>query len=734
MQEDDQPQRPRNPMQAPDTQPSSICILHGAVGTQAAATLGAALVARGHSIRRTQLDTSASVSSAEQIVHALSVHHALLILCDDASADLWTSVVRDDRIRSFLRRGAGLMLVRAPMNSLECPPLLTGAPQTHEIERIAAGVRARAQSVPGMRGYEATRARDLSDRDEYREAANALFGGVGDARPVLLSGMGGIGKSAIALELVVRARKLGFATAVHRGPWRLASIASVVGRSLLRTPSVDELGAGPRLVDPTISDRLRRELVEASLRASHLFLVLDDCERADRSSLFARHIEDIAAVAENGRLLVTRRAVPEDRFQAYRQIELEALDAAQAMRLAKSLGGLKHYAEQELDVLCRRVAGHPRLLALADALVAKKTRLPVVNDMLKSAADAMDIDPRAPSSSWSPATRLSVLTGARDLMLHELLARLETTALDELLLTASISQLPISGEELCAMSWRPLSASEADTALRTLEGLGLVACIGLDAWVVPRWIAEGLTSRSDVRRRRARAARAAGVRNARADSGGLHESIERSEAARLFALAQRGEDFVTTALDQFAQLSAHKQIESFVDFARDIAFLIPEESHVFSRLVDRALAQLLELEERDAAVALCSDLLDRSKTGRNAESSEDFRKLASAHQRLARARGKESGIPDFEIAIALRREAVRLDRDLRSLREELALTLLEYGELADDAASIAEAARQLRELRDLGALDSRLFGLSDQLEAQLHEALGGDPEGDGEAD
>ena len=205
----------------------------------------------------------------------------------------------------------------------------------------------------------------------------------GAASGVVLTGIGGIGKTALAGRVMARLADEGWLVAVHEGRWNPTALIGAVARAVGQ--------AMPAAGDPARAAGLRAALavlagpgddgpklaVVAGLLAEHeLLVVFDDFEQnltaggegfADPA--FDEIFTGLADAAGTGGLLVTcRYALPgPDRFLA--RIPVPALSAAELRRLFLRLPALRDLDAEGRRVLARAIGGHPRLIEFTDALL-----------------------------------------------------------------------------------------------------------------------------------------------------------------------------------------------------------------------------------------------------------------------------------------------------------------------------------------------------------------------------
>ena len=206
----------------------------------------------------------------------------------------------------------------------------------------------------------------------------------GAASGVVLTGVGGIGKTAVAGRVMSRLHDDGWLVAVHEGPWNPAALITGVARALEEAAAragdraeADALRTGAAwLADPGHDDGPKLAAITGLLKSHQLLLVFDDFEQnltaggdAFADPAVDEVITGLADAAETGGLLVTcRYPLPgPDRFLA--QIPLPPLSGAELRRLFLRLPALRDLEAEDRRLLMRTIGGHPRLIEFTDALL-----------------------------------------------------------------------------------------------------------------------------------------------------------------------------------------------------------------------------------------------------------------------------------------------------------------------------------------------------------------------------
>jgi len=144
---------------------------------------------------------------------------------------------------------------------------------------------------------------------------------------VLLSGLGGVGKSAVAGRVMARVSELGWTPVVMVGRWGLGELAMTIGAQLVghQEEALDRLGR--MLVQTNLPDAVRQQQLHALPARYQVLLVLDNFE--DNLALGGRDFRDaitedillqLLQAAQRGKLLVTSRYPLPRRTMANKQI------------------------------------------------------------------------------------------------------------------------------------------------------------------------------------------------------------------------------------------------------------------------------------------------------------------------------------------------------------------------------------------------------------------------------
>ncbi|MCU0894581.1 MAG: CHAT domain-containing protein, partial [Rhodospirillales bacterium] len=283
---------------------------------------------------------------------------------------------------------------------------------------------------------------------------------------VVVHGMGGVGKSTLAAELMHRLGADGFVLASLAGSIEVDTLLSEVGRRLLayaRAKELDErhpLREVARLVrEPKEPwrDRLGALMSEV-LGAVPPALLLDNFEDnltdgTIGDEALAQLLALWAASPGRSRLIFTCRypfVLPDEAEVSLEFVHLGPLSFAETRKLILRLPGLNALPAADQRRVYEDVGGHPRALEYLDALLrGGRARFPDVQKRLNAALAKQGVtDP----SRWCADTACgldaalaeTVTLASADVLLDDLLARLADQPLAKrLLLGASVYRLPV---------------------------------------------------------------------------------------------------------------------------------------------------------------------------------------------------------------------------------------------------------------------------------------------------
>ncbi len=457
----------------------------------------------------------------------------------------------------------------------------------------------------------------IGRRKELRTCLRTLRDETSRCAGVVLTGIGGVGKSAIAGRAMRRLREAGYLVPAVVGRLDLRGIALAVGAAL--TEAADELDdkvlgrKGERLAQPDLEDRLCRDLLLKVLAEERIVLVLDDFEQNLETGGGAfldpearSFLETLAEAALRGRsrlLLTCRHPVPGAQHYLH-PVAIGPLSLAQARKLVLRLPGLAAQSAKALTRILRRVGRHPRVLEFLDALLrGGQGRLAEVDRKLAELAQEQGLDLAATTGDLEESQQLAISLGARDIFLTDLLAIAQEQGIAEALLQAAVSNLPLSPAGLARMLASPDATELGDEpaatqALTQLEELSLVHYSNGFA-LVERWTAEGLQKLSPSAYPE-RCLRAGSYRlwQLHHESHALEDAIE---ATRNFLAGRDFDTAVAAASACFKALGRARQSSGVAALASEVLETLPEEHGSFAQVADAEAQAHIALGDSKAA-------------------------------------------------------------------------------------------------------------------------------------
>ena len=345
---------------------------------------------------------------------------------------------------------------------------------------------------------------------------------------LVLHGVGGIGKSALAAQIAERVGRLepDCVTTILSGEVTADAFLAGVAAALRRYPKAAARG-GSTAEAVAAADRTELPWAQrfALLRRHVLdqvpvLLVLDNFD--DNLSLEAGTctirdpslIELLTSWADSphrGRVLITCRhrfAVPETAASRLGFRHLGPLSRSGAIELAMSLAALGLLGEEELDRAWRLLGGHPRAMEYLDALLLTgDVRFPALAERLAGAIEEHVDHPAArhglaaPTELPLPTAETAALAVA-DLLLGDLFDQLSAEA-QGLLIRASVYRAPV-GRDVLLLPVGQYSPAELAGLLDECRATGLLAADSADdppSVFVHRWTAVELHRRLAERQR-----------------------------------------------------------------------------------------------------------------------------------------------------------------------------------------------------------------------------------------
>ena len=444
----------------------------------------------------------------------------------------------------------------------------------------------------------------IGRREEQRETLRTLRDWLCNYAGVVLTGIGGVGKSAVAGRVMQRLSEAGWLLSAHVGRFDLGAISARLSAGLLQVGRPQAVELGRLLAADDVDDEARLRLVARALAEEPVLLVLDDFEHNLKPGgdefldpAVSDYLRLLAESARDGRLLLTSRYPVPGMDDLLWRVPVGPLSRAETQKLLLRFDSLRGRDPSDLAMVVRVIGGHSRMLKFLDALLrGGQGRLPHVTEKLRDVLTGENLDAGAAVADLEEGLSAAVILGARDVLLSELLDIARSEGIDEALLQVAVSNLPVGPTALARMladgdAGDPASAMQV---LSRLEDLSLVHCFPDSSAWVHRWTAEGLAGLADVDDHRARHLRAGRYRSWCVDneSRALEDAVE---AVRNFLA---GEDFdaaIDLAHACFRALRRFRQSIGLASFASEIMETLPLTHSGFTSVADQEAQAYLAL-------------------------------------------------------------------------------------------------------------------------------------------
>ena len=715
---------------------------HGATPAEAPASLAEALVRGGVPA---VLAMQAAISDRQATALAHAFYKALAggerFLASEALA-----VARDQWERQRLQLNAsGEALAAGYANAT----LLVGGEERRLADfgldqrplKVAPVHRVDGLGVPQLAMDELIGRRQLM-RDTLRSLRQGTDGRVG----VLLSGVGGVGKSAMAGRLMQRLREDGYRLVVQVGRWRLADVAALIGEALRSgsdgDPDLHDLAM--RLQEPISNETVLFSLLSRALGAVDVLVVLDDFERnlsaggeAFLDPSLCEQLDRLCQAMEGQRsklLITSRHPLPDPALAAWlSETRLPPLSGAEMGKFLLRLPGIEALGLAERDTVWRRIGGHPRVLELLDALLRHgQARSAIVSRKLRALRGAEPLNgsdgPEAPE-----AIDAALALGARDVLLEELVALADGHGAGEVLRQLAVSNLPVSAD---GVAWMLAAVSAAEPEVprvrAAMDHLSRLSLIYLspnagDGWV-HRWIAEGLRAMQPPEAHAGRCRQAAQYRLWRVanQSHSLEDGIE---AVRNFLLAEDFDAASSTALDCLEVLGRQRQAVALAALASEVLETLPVHHPSYWLIADQeasahlALAQTSRAFQRYEAMQRFLEGKAKAEPDRadyQRDLSVSYNKMGDLYGALGQG---EQAREAYAKALAIAERLAKAEPDRADVQVDLVISLVKVASL-EAPPDLARLQKALGLLEGLAA-EGRLSHEHQPKLAALRSMLGG---------
>jgi tetratricopeptide (TPR) repeat protein len=463
---------------------------------------------------------------------------------------------------------------------------------------------------------------------------------VGAWAGVALTGIGGIGKTALAGRILARARGHGWMVAEHVGSWNPPTLFGAVGDALADNGYNDRAA---ELRDPERDDADKLRIVATMLVKAQLLVLFDDFEQnfsedfsEFRDPGFADIFQALCAHARAGRLLVTCRYPIPGAEDTLLRIPLPGLSAAELQRLFLRLPALRELSTEDRRLVTRTIGGHPRLIEFLDVLLRHGTASSFqhVTAKLRTLASQEGVDLR-PDRPLAAGISEVVRLGSRDILLDALQRQLNAEQ-REVLLQAALAQAPFATADLVHTQHGADPAPEQIRAVtqdvESLVDLTLLSPSPERELVVHPWVAAALDSQQTGDQLLTRHQRGAAMRLHRLNTGrGRFEDIV--ELIRHLAGHHDYDTAVAVAFEACDLVGGEVAVSALL---ADTVPLIPTNHPRFLPLADRECQALLAVGLASATAHRRQALLDITEHRAAADpgNAEYQRDLSVSHEKL----------------------------------------------------------------------------------------------------
>jgi tetratricopeptide (TPR) repeat protein len=536
---------------------------------------------------------------------------------------------------------------------------------------------------------------------------------VGDWAGLVICGIGGIGKTAVAGRILARARENGWATVVHVGLWNPAALFEAVAAAAIDVRHAEITDA---LHSAEVDDAEKLDLVATMLAQARLVLLFDDFEqnlttdaRGFTDPVFADIFARLCTAADAGRVVVTCRYPVPDSEAVLLRVDLPALTRAELGRLFLRLPALRELPGTDRRLIWRTIGGHPRLIEFLDVLLRDGlgARLRSVTAKLRALAERAQVDLR-PGRPLTEAVTDTLRLGSLDILLDALIAQLSPNQY-ELLLQAALPRTPFTVDDLAhtrhGLDPTPAQQDEVRRDVERLTDLTLLSPAPPGQLIIHPLVRNALEPRHDPTDRLRRHQRAALMRRRRLDTGpALFEDIV--ELVRHLSLS--GDHAAAAEAIEMGHNTYPGDVLTAALLSETLQ-LIPPQHPRFLHLAQMQCTALsgLGLARYTASRWQQIAAIAHERSTTDPEDTELQRTLGGAYDQLG-----ELARSDNDLAAAVRYFRQGLDLAIRlavakpenrELQRDLSIAHIKYGDLALDvhnheaARSSYDAARTIRE-------------------------------------
>ncbi|MDY7092004.1 MAG: CHAT domain-containing protein [Acidobacteriota bacterium] len=599
----------------------------------------------------------------------------------------------------------------------------------------------------------------IGRRRELRNCLRTLRADSREHAGVVLTGTGGVGKSALAGRAMQRLVEAGYLVSAFKGRFDLVGLVDAVREAARGSKKKWIRELGNELKEDGLDDLQRLASLKKALASQRLVIVLDDFEQnltVGGSNFLnpdvAQILGSLAQAAGRGRLLITCRH-PIPGFEGlFEHLSIGRLSRAESRKLMLRLDALQRTEDdggidsKERAELLRILDGHPRSLEFANVLLGGEARRPRhLMEKLRELQAKLGQQTTADDGAEALQTTLDLI--AQDVLLTELLAIAREEDIDEILLQVAVSNLPVTPEGAARMlvvgseeteEVSEESAAAAKQAFQRLQALALLQPSTEGAASVHRWTAEVLAQLAP-EGHAARCVRAGRYRLWR-NQHESHDLLDALEAVRNFL---QGQDFDAAAASALGCLQAFAQAQRTLDIAAlasEVLETLPPTHGQFAVIADWEARAHISLGNQARAFERHNSLLARFEelTASEPDRADYQRDLSVSYDRMGdlfKALGQGDKAQDaFSKALNIAQQLAQQEPDRADYQRDLSVSYNKVGDLfkalgqgdkAQDAFSKALNIRQQLAQQEPDRADyQRDLSVSYERMGDLFKALG----------
>jgi tetratricopeptide (TPR) repeat protein len=526
------------------------------------------------------------------------------------------------------------------------------------------------------------------------------------AAGLVLQGIGGIGKSALAGRMMLRLKEEGWIVAAVQGRLGAKDIAEELGDILLEYDEEKYAVKVKQLTSSSLDDDRRVKKICGILSTELVLLVMDDFEQnlAKKNDAFQdpqtkEVLSRFLLASTKGKLLITCRYPIPGNLPGLEAIHVPPLSDAEGRKLAMRLTSFDAMEAKDAARVHRLIGRHPRMLELLDALLkGGKARFNHIQRKFDELLAQEAINQDQNLDKLSDHLQQVLTLGMRDILLEALFDRVRVEGQHLALLQVAASNLPVTAEGLARMlAGRPVAGTpvagspeettDVEAARKALSRFAALSLVFLDedgeAWV-HRWTAEGL---AELEREAFKICceRAGDYRIWRVE----HESqslVDAVEAVRNYLAAEAYDKAYSSASGCLTAMKEFQQTYSVAMFASEVLETLPFDHLGFAGIADEEAMAYLALGNMNRAFQRYERLIEQYLNLVQTEPGEPFHSqiLSMLYNKMgdlyrAWGEGEKAG-EAYGNALAIRKRLAAREPDRADYQRDLSVSHERMGE------------------------------------------------------